>query len=233
MRLQDTQVEVSRSVTGRATSPAVRLCSSREDWAFVHELCARTGKAGDPIDRERWPFFGEQWVGPYEKLRPEWSYLACDPTTDQRLGYLTGCPDTRRYLRERQWLFDLPLFLKIQAGVFLDNSDTKLFAERFLKRQHGPEEWFEAKQGAQKTREVQEEFPAHLHINLEGFTRGRGVGRFLVDRYREDLRKIGVRGIHLYCGDKPLPFYLKTGFTEIDRIEFKPGVFVYRLGSRF
>lgn len=205
----------------------IRRGLEREDWSYVRELCARTGRSGDPIERTRWAFFGEQWVGPYEKLRPEWSYVA--ESDGGRWGYLTGCPDTPSFRCERAWLFDLPLFLRIHLGSFVRNSDTELFAKRFLRWDLGPEERFDPK----ATEEVFREYPAHLHVNLEADARGRGVGRALIDRYREDLARIGIHGIHLYCGDKPRGFYRKTGFVEIDRIEFRPGVPVYRLGSRF
>ncbi len=227
----------------------------RADWQFLRDVCCRTaGPGSTPISPERWPFFGDWWIGPYEKLRPEWSYLAevipspdgftgrlateaeespdstagctteaTDPVAG-RLGYLTGCPDTRAFNREKRALFEWPLYLKIQLGHYAPTSDTKRWAERFFS-----DDWPERHFNSTATREVLEKFPAHLHMNLDASARGSGTGRLLVERYAEDLAAIGVSGIHLYCGEGPLAFYAKTGFRELDRVEYRPGVWVYRL----
>jgi len=70
-------------------------------------------------------------------------------------------------------------------------------------------------------------------MNLVREARGKGVGTALVDRFRADLVRAGIHGIHLYCGEKPRPFYERIGFRVLDQIEFRPGFDVYRLGSRF
>lgn len=211
----------------------IRSSLERADWNFIRDVCCLTGDAGGPIEAARWPFFGEQWVGPYEKLRPEWAYVA--ESDGVRLGYLTGCPDSPAFIREKRWLFDLGLFLKGSLGLFAPNADLSRFAGRFRAEfsrrvaDLGPEARFPAS----ATKAVFAEYPAHLHMNLTESARGKGVGRALVDRYREDLVREGIHGIHLYCSDRPRPFYERVGFRELDRIEFRPGVDVYRLGSRF
>lgn len=211
----------------------IRNSLEREDWNFVRRVCCLTGNSGSPIEVSRWPFFGEQWVGPYERLRPEWTTLAV--SSDERLGYLTGCPDSGAFIREKRWLFDLPLYLKASFGLYAPNGDRTRFEARFRagfnprSADLGPEDRFPA----EATRAVLAEYPAHLHMNLTEAARGKGVGRALVDRYRADLTAVGVRGIHLYCSERPRPFYERVGFRELDRIEFRPGVVVYRLGSRF
>ncbi len=217
------------STKPHTNKPAIQIlkASEREDWKFIREVCCATANSGGPIDPARWPFFGEWWVGAYERLRPEWAYLATDTATatDTKLGYLTGCPDTSRFDREKWWLSDLPLYFKIRMGAFTANADT----DRWRRRFEGKEKWPEACFNRDTTREVLEKYPAHLHINLLPAARGTGTGRMLIERYAEDLRGIGVPGIHLYCGQGPLEFYFKTGFTEVDRIEYRPGVWVYRL----
>ncbi|MBS1961410.1 MAG: hypothetical protein JST04_04285 [Bdellovibrionales bacterium] len=219
----------------------IRNSLERADWAFAREVCALTGNAGHPIvDRSRWLFFGEQWVGPYERLRPTWSYVADEVSStsgasERRLGYLTGSPDSTTFFAEKKWLFDLPLYLAASAGVFPRNGDVAAFRKRFRAEVFGPV----ADLGPRDhfppadTRAVVAEYPAHLHINLIAAARGKGVGRLLVDRFRADLAAVGVHGIHLYCGDGPRAFYERIGFRVLDRIEFRPGFIVYRLGSRF
>lgn len=212
----------------------IRSSLERDDWAFAREVCALTGNGGDPIDRARWGFFGEQWVGPYERLRPGWTYVAESPV-GERLGYLTGSPDTEAFEIEKKWLFDLPLYFATGLGAYPRNRDVEGFRKRFraeIRGPHadlGPRDHFPPAE----TRAIVAEYPAHLHVNLVAEARGKGAGRLLVERFREDLAAVGVRGIHLYCGEKPRPFYERIGFRVLDRIEFRPGVLVYRLGSRF
>ncbi len=219
----------------------IRTGLDRADWEFVREVCCRTGDAGEPLaDRARWKFFGEQWVGPYEKLRPEWTLIAEEGAGEgmRRLGYLTGCPDTRRFDREKCWIFDLPLDLRIRLGGFPPSSDTERFLSRFEgsfrrpPRNPGPETMFRLRHGALAHSKILERYPAHLHMNLLPEARGKGIGRQLVDAYRAALGERGVPGIHLYCGPKPREFYLRCGFQPLDEIEFKPGVSIYRLGLR-
>lgn len=202
------------------------------DWLQIRELCCRTGNAGAPIDPSRWPFFSEQWIGPYEKLERNWAYVVCDDS-GLFLGYLTGCKNTNRFERQRSWVHGLPLFLRTVFGSlvgkgFVRNGDVKRFQRRFLGFEQGPEQAF----SNSILFELKKKYPAHLHMNIEDFARGTGSGRMLIEQYRRDLSADGVPGIHLFCGDGPLPFYSKLGFEVLHKIEFRKGLFVYALGGR-
>ncbi|MGN6990222.1 hypothetical protein ACTHSO_11705, partial [Neisseria sp. P0009.S004] len=70
-------------------------------------------------------------------------------------------------MRERKWLFDVPLVLRVGLGAFPRNGDTK----RFLARTCGRERQIEALFNRSATQEVLARYPAHLHINLEAATR--------------------------------------------------------------
>jgi len=78
-------------------SVLVRAAKSPADWQAVRSLCCRTGNGGDPIDPTRWPLFAELWIGPYQRLVPEWTYVA--EMDGRMVGYLTGCPDTAAFRR--------------------------------------------------------------------------------------------------------------------------------------
>lgn len=58
-------------------------------------------------------------------------------------------------------------------------------------------------------------FPAHLHINCHPDSRGKGVGRLLIERFVVEMRAAGACGVHLVT--QPFVdnrhFYRKTGFT--------------------
>lgn len=69
-----------------------------EDWHSVARLCAETGRQGEPVDADQAAEFAERWVGPYRRLRSDWTFVA---EVDRRVvGYLTGCPDSLAFERE-------------------------------------------------------------------------------------------------------------------------------------
>jgi GNAT superfamily N-acetyltransferase len=202
----------------------IRRPAKNEDWKRVREICCLTGNSGDPIDQERWLFFGELWVGPYQKLLPQWTYLA--EIKGQVAGYLTGCPDTVLFIKWRALQFTIPLILRTLCGAYVYNSDVTRFVRRTLRLEKSPEGCF-----TQKTHEqLRSQYPAHLHINLDVSSRGYGIGRRLVEEFFCELRDLGVPGVHVFCGIKPVAFYQRLGFQELEKIEFRPGVWVYAMG---
>jgi ribosomal protein S18 acetylase RimI-like enzyme len=76
-----------------------------------------------------------------------------------------------------------------------------------------------------------DDYPAHLHINLDRNVRGVGIGRRLVEQFVEQARAQGARGVHLAtrldnvagCG-----FFERVGFSELGRYPF-----VYRDAAGF
>lgn len=172
------------------------------DWPAIRELCCRTADGGKGVPEERWPFFGEYWVGPYEALLPGWAYAA---RSGERLaGYLTGCPDSLGY-QARAWLAHrVPLFIRAARKDFGESPDAKRFLARFLGLDPFPF-------GPVFLYKLYRAYPAHLHVNVEAGFRGKGVGKALVDRFLEDLRGRACPGVHLFCGPGPVPFYRKLG----------------------
>ncbi len=75
-----------------------------EDWPAIARLCEDTGRQGNPVDdSERGPF-GEHWIGPYRELRPDWTWVF--EAEGKVLGYLTGCPDSLAFEKERRRVFN-------------------------------------------------------------------------------------------------------------------------------
>jgi GNAT superfamily N-acetyltransferase len=204
----------------------VRVARTPADWEAIRSLCCRTGDAGDPIDPARWPLFADLWIGPYQRLVPEWTYVA---EVDGRvIGYLTGCPDTVAFRRARRFRVTLPLLCRIAAGRYAWNSDARRMVRLALRLHRGVESRLAPGLSAGLT----ETHPAHLHMNVEAECRQRGIGAGLIERYARDLSAAGVAGIHLFCGARPRPFYLRQGFTELAALEVSPGRWVYALGRR-
>jgi hypothetical protein len=74
-------------------------------------------------------------------------------------------------------------------------------------------------------------YPAHLHVNVREGHRG-GVGRALVERFERDAAAGGAAGVHVFCGERPLGFYLKLGYEELGRVAVGEK-FIFALGKRF
>jgi len=200
--------------------------SGAEDWARVRQICCATAYAGaglnDPL-REK--FFGRFWVGPYERLLPEWTRVVRDD--EKILGYLTGCPDTRVFERRRFFCNDLPLLAQVVAGAFPETQDTRMFVRRFFHLEKSADRYF----SNETRRALRTRFPAHLHINLAAESRGRGLGRLLLDDYFARLRAIGVPGVHVQCGQAPLEFYRKTGFNILESQRTSAGSAIFVLSK--
>jgi GNAT superfamily N-acetyltransferase len=204
----------------------IRVAKTPADWHAVRSLCCRTGDRGDPIDPARWPLFAELWVGPYQRLVPEWTYVA--EARDRFVGYLTGCPDTAAFRRARRFRVMLPLLGAIARGRYAWNVDARRTVALALRLRAGMESRFAAGIPERAIRP----YPAHLHMNVEAEYRRRGVGAALIERYAGDLRAAGVPGIHLLCGAGPRGFYVRNGFAELAALEVSSGLWVYALGRR-
>lgn len=57
-------------------------------------------------------------------------------------------------------------------------------------------------------------YPAHFHINVHPRFHGRGAGTFLVQDYLVELKKSGVKGVHIVTSpdERNVDFYLKQKF---------------------
>jgi GNAT superfamily N-acetyltransferase len=214
-------------VTGEGNaSGLVRRAATAGNWDAVRSLCCRTGNGGDPIDRARWPLFAELWIGPYQRLVPEWTYVA--EADGHVVGYLTGCPDTEAFRRARGLRVTLPLLLAIAFQRYPWNADARRVVSLALRLTRGVESRLAATRSSQDTRT----YPAHLHMNVEAPYRRRGIGAALIERYTSDLGAAGVPGVHLFCGEAPRRFYARHGFTDLAASEASPGRWVYLLGRR-
>jgi GNAT superfamily N-acetyltransferase len=204
----------------------VRVATTAADWAAVRSLCCRTGNGGNPIDPARWPLFAELWVGPYQRLAPDWTYVA--EVAGRVVGYLTGCPDTAAFRRARRFRVTLRLLVLIACRRYPWNVDARRTVALALRLRRG----VEARVAPALPAELPRTHPAHLHMNVEADHRSRGIGAQLIERYAGDLARAGVAGIHLFCGAGPRAFYARHGFTELAAQELAPGRWVYTLGRR-
>ena len=99
------------SITTRRFSPDREV--EKASWAAIRELCCRTGDNGQAIAKERWDFFPRIWIDPYERLVPQWTYVAV--VQEAIVGYLTGCPDSRKFSRSKAWCFTFPCWCRLAS----------------------------------------------------------------------------------------------------------------------
>ncbi len=214
---------ISAPVTVRRLSTVVAI--EKREWRAVKELCCRTGNNGAPIAPDRWQFFGRLWIEPYEKICPQWTYVA--EAGALVVGYLTGCPNTRAFVRAKLRRFALPLLIDIALGRYPGSGDARRYVRQILRLERSPESLVPS-----EIREaISREYPAHLHMNVEAAWRGLGVGTKLIARYFYDLQSANISGVHLYCGADPVPFYRRQGFGELARTIFRDRP-LYALGHR-
>lgn len=177
------------------------------DWEAMREICCRTADgAGGPIETTRWPFFGRRWIDPYRRWASEWSYVARDG--EKVVGYLTGCADSELFALQTALTSNLVLAARALRGPA--TPDTRRYLRRLAGLERDPNEAFAA--------EHRSRYPAHLHVNVLAGSRG-GVGRALVERFCDDAGRAGARGVHVLCAQRPVGFYLKLGFSELERLE--------------
>jgi len=207
--------------------PVQELVDPARAWARIREICCETALSGKPLpDEARWPFFGEYWIGPYQRFLPGWTLAAVgrDHSGERQVhGYITLCPDTLSFQRLIRWRFYPALYLRVLLGRFRWTLDARNTFKRHIGWQPSPESLFPPLVLAR----VYRDHPAHLHMNLDASTRGAGAGRRLCEAAFGKLAARGVSGIHLFCGDAPVGFYIKNGFSIRHSVEWKAGVKVH------
>jgi len=157
------------------------------DRQDVYRISADTAFFGDPVeafldDRQ---LFCDAFIRYYTDYEAHYAWVAC--FKDQVVGYLTGCVDTaaqrKRYLRQTI----TPLVGRVLQGSYQLGSKTWYYARSMLAgvmRKEHPQVNYE-------------EYPAHLHINVEAAARGQGLGQKLVKAYLDQISGLGIRGVYL------------------------------------
>ena len=121
----------------------------------------------------------------YTEEEPEYAWAAS--VDDRVVGFLVGCPDTRRR-HKRMMSRHLPRILgKAVSGRYRLGRRTW----QYLKAQ------LRGAVSADSPAVDLGAYPAHLHMNVDASFRGRGIGRRLLTAYLAQLRALGICGVHL------------------------------------
>lgn len=178
------------------------------DRAAVREICCDTADSGKPVERffPNREVFADLLTRYYTDIAPEPVWIADD--AGEVAGYLTGCLDTRRYLRAMAFRIAPLAFLKALArGALWHPLTRKLIAANFG-------DWVRGR------RQDIGHYPAHVHINLRPVARGSGVGEQLMDAFLRQAKDAGIAGVQASVSEGNAGgrrFFEKCGFVPQGR----------------
>lgn len=175
------------------------------DRAALYEVCVRTADAGADAtglfsDDALW---GDLFAVPYVERHPDLAWVV--ETDDERvIGYIVATDDTEAFaawFRDEWWPSLQQRYPK--------PAEARTREERMIDYGYS--------QGPGKNANAAA-YPAHLHIDLLPETQGQGLGRRLIETLFAELRRTGVRGLHL--GMDPnntgaAAFYTRLGMTPL------------------
>ena len=183
-------------------------------------------------------YFAEFWIGPYQELVPEWTFVIRDPASDRVVGYLVGAPDTKKFEANKKLTHNKKLLEDARAGVYGPASESALMREHQDSAQRGLElEGIRNKFAREVWDRVEREYPAHLHMNMDPDFKEGGLGSAVLEEYLQRLRSSGVPGVLLGCSSRAYGFYEKLGFHIVDKVEAGTGgdgkkLYSYILGKK-
>lgn len=155
-----------------------------EDRSAMFDVCLQTADAGGDAtgllsDDELW---GLLFAVPYAERHPDLAWVV-EAADGRVIGYIVATDDTdafEQWFRDEWW----PQFDQRFPRVVPAQTREQKIVESAYRR--GPGREANAAQ-----------YPAHLHIDLLPETQGQGLGRALIDTLFAELRRRGVRGLHL------------------------------------
>lgn len=195
--------------------------AKKSDIKDIVHVCYKTGYMGEDCighfsDEKLFGYLFSQY---YPQHEPEHSFVADD--NGRVVGYILGSPDTdlqgKRFMAKMVPKIILRMFLYTSMRY---NKDFRMFLKEaavgitYLKLPKNPKNMPHEK--------INQNFPAHLHIDILEEYQRQGIGGKLIHAYISHMRKLGVKGIHLGTSEKnkkAVPFYKKMGFkiVRIDR----------------
>lgn len=178
-----------------------------DDLPAVMNVCLRTAAHGSDasglVSDPELP--GQVYAAPYVIREPELCWVL-EAESGQVEGYILGTCDSREFeaWSGKEWFPSL-------RRRFPPPPPEDQGPDAALRR---------AVHEGYRAPECAADHPAHLHIDLLPSLQGRGMGRKLVEVFRDALRARGVPGVHLGVSNGNLgafSFYERTGFRVLER----------------
>lgn len=186
----------------------IRKCRKSDAKGIMH-VCYKTGYMGEDVtdyfkDKK---LFGLLFCLYYPKYATEYCFVAEDK--GRVVGYILGHPDSDS--QERLFLAKIGpriLFRVLFVTSWRYFQDIRLILH------------FARVPQSEEPLDVNKKYPAHLHIDILEEYQHQGVGSKLMNKFITQMKKLGIRGIHLGTSEgnyKAVPFYKKWGFKIIYR----------------
>ena len=181
------------------------------DREAVRRICCDTAERGEPVegyfqDRE---VVADLLTSYYTDYEPRSVWVA--EHAGRVIGYLTGCLNSRRYWTIMAWKVAPRVMLKAIRRGDLWLRQTWRLLRTIVKT---------CLRGGFYRHIPSDLYPGHLHVNIEGEFRGHHVGSRLVERFCEQAKATGLKGVYASVrGDNPSGkgFFEQMGFTVLSR----------------
>lgn len=179
------------------------------DRDALRRIAADTAFFGQPLevymtDRD---LFNDAFYVYYTDYEPGHVWIAT--VGEEVVGFLTGCTDTRRRNRVDREQIRPQLIRNILRGRYTIDRRTLRYVYHV----------YRAEREGSFTAVDLDRYPAHLHINLLPASRGRGLGKALMQTYLDYLRDAGVWGVHLQTTSRnraAIGLYERFGFRLLE-----------------
>jgi ribosomal protein S18 acetylase RimI-like enzyme len=181
------------------------------DRSAVREISCDTADRGNAVESF---FSGRRVVADlltryYTDYEPQTSWVA--EYEGQVIGYLAGCLNSRRHF----WMMVFCIVPGAVIGAILRGVLWRKETWRLLGA------WVRMwRRGGFFKSVLRERYPAHLHINLRQSFRGQHVGQHLIERFIEQVKVAGMRGISVSVREgnsAACRFFERLGFTPLSR----------------
>ena len=187
------------------TSCFIRPAIEADIDAFF-DICLKTANGGhDASTLYSDPHLpGYIWSVPYLKFAKDFAFVLVQD--GRPVGYVVGVPDTGGFDRDLQtnWW---PFVRQQIAGLAPTRPRDADVMERIQNPRSG-------------TAWLQDQYPAHLHINILPGLQASGWGRRMIGTELQALRNHGVGAVHLGVdpnNERAKGFYRHLGFSEFER----------------
>ncbi len=192
------------------------------DEPAIEEITYRTGFKGEDLTGRG--YFDDRrlffliFIGYYTRFEPEHCFVAEAQETGQVVGFICGTPDTTtQEAHFQKWMIGRIALRAFGYSSWRYPRSFKTLLKMMPKRQALPD--------AALIRQIEAEYPGHLHINLLPGFQGVGIGSRLMRHFEVHMRDLGVPGLHLSTSSKNLkavPFYHKMGFSIVRQSDIVP-----------
>jgi len=181
------------------------------DRPAIRQICADAADMGEPVERifsDR-EVFADIITSYYTDFEPQSLWVA--EAEGEVVGYLTGCLDSRRFLRVMIWRIAPKILARaILRGVFL-RKQTIRFLIAMLKS---------FRLGGFNRSIPLDKYPAHLHIDIKHDFRGKKIGQSLMERFFTQAKSSGIPGVYLTARQDNIAacrFFERIGFSVLAR----------------